>query len=245
MSRKAGSTLRIHYLQHVPFEGPAGIATWAHRQGHTLLGCRLDRGQPLPSLADFDWLVTMGGPMSVHDEGRYPWLADEKKLIERAIKARKRVLGVCLGAQLLADVLGARVYRNRHKEIGWFPVRLTQQATSSNLLADFPGSFTAFHWHGETFEIPAGALHLARNEACKNQAFEFGGTVLGVQFHLEVTPRVVRALIQNCRTDIDSGRYQQPPDQMLACRKEFGIIGRLLYRMLDRLAVPGSSRPAE
>jgi GMP synthase-like glutamine amidotransferase len=240
VSRKAGSTLRIHYLQHVPFERPAGIATWAHRQGHTVTGCRLDRGQPLPSFADFDWLVIMGGPMSVHDEGVYPWLADEKKLIERAIKARKRVLGVCLGAQLLADVLEARVYQNRHKEIGWFPVHLTPQATSSSVLAGFPEPFPAFHWHGETFEIPAGALHLARNEACENQAFEYGGTALGVQFHLEVTPSVVQALIQNCRADIGSGRYQQPPDQILACWKEFGIIRRLLYRMLDRLAVSRS-----
>jgi GMP synthase-like glutamine amidotransferase len=182
----------------------------------------------------------MGGPMSVHDESVYPWLSDEKKLIERAIRARKRVLGVCLGAQLLADVLGARVYRNPHKEIGWFPLQLTQLATSSSLVADFPESFTAFHWHGETFEIPAGARHLARNETCENQAFEFDGTALAFQFHLEVTPSAVRALVQNCRADIGSGQYQQPPDQILACQEEFGIIRRLLYRMLDRLAASGS-----
>lgn len=244
MSGRSGSALRIHYLQHVPFEKPARIATWARRQGHTFTGCRLDRGQPLPALTDFDWLVIMGGPMSVHDEGLYPWFAGEKKLIEQAMKARKRVLGVCLGAQLLADVLGARVYRNAHKEIGWFPVHLTEQATSASLLAGFPEPFTAFHWHGETFEIPAGARHLARNKACENQAFEFEEMALGMQFHLEVTPSVVRTLIQNCRADLGSGRYQQPPDQILACREEFGIIRRLLDGMLDRLAISRSGRPA-
>jgi GMP synthase (glutamine-hydrolysing) len=179
--------------------------------------------------------------MSVHDESAYHWLADEKKLIERAIRTGKRVFGVCLGAQLLADVLGARVYKNRYKEIGWFPVHLTCQATSSSLLADFPESFPAFHWHGETFEVPAGALHLAWSEACDNQAFEFAGTVLGLQFHLEVTPGSVRALIKNCRADISTGRNQQPPEQMLAFRKEFGTVRPLLYRMLDRLAALGSA----
>jgi len=218
------------------------IATWARRRGHALSGCRLFRGQPLPSLVDFDCLVIMGGPMSVHDEGVCPWLAGEKKLIERAIEAGKHVLGVCLGAQLLADVLGARVHRNRHKEIGWFPVQLTRQAISSGLWADFPDPFPAFHWHGETFEIPAGALHLAKSEACENQAFQFGSTVLAVQFHLEVTPTSVRALIENCRADIGTGRYQQSPAQMVASSQASGIIRRLLDRTLDRLAGGGSRR---
>jgi GMP synthase-like glutamine amidotransferase len=178
----------------------------------------------------------MGGLMSVHDERTHPWLVEEKKLIERAVKAGKRVLGVCLGAQLLAEVLGARVYRNRHKEIGWFPVQLTGQATPSSLLAGFPETFPAFHWHGETFDIPAGARHLAKSEACKNQAFECDGRVLGLQFHLEVTRASVRALIENCRADIRKGRYQQSPRQMLASRKEFDIIRPLLATTLNRLA---------
>ena len=174
--------------------------------------------------------------MSVHDESLFLWLIEEKKLIESALKAHRRVLGVCLGAQLLADVLGAKVSKNRHKEIGWFPVELTRQAASSRLLAGFPKSFPAFHWHGETFGIPAGARHLARSEACENQAFEFGDTALGVQFHLEVTASAVGKLIQNCREDIGSGRYQQSPDQMLACRDGFRTIRRLVDEMLDRLA---------
>jgi GMP synthase (glutamine-hydrolysing) len=178
----------------------------------------------------------MGGPMSVHDEGLYPWLAEEKNLIEGALKAHKRVLGVCLGAQLLANVLGAKVSKNQHKEIGWFPVELTRQAASSDLLAGFPESFPAFHWHEETFAIPAGARHLARSEACENQAFEFGGTALAVQFHLEVTASAVRRLIQNCRADISSGQYQQSPEQMLACREGFRTIRELVDGMLDRLA---------
>ncbi len=236
MNETAGSKLRIHCLQHVPFEPPAGVAAWALRKGHTLRGCRLYRGEPLPGLHDFDWLVVMGGPMSVHDEALYPWLTGEKKLIARAIEARKRILGVCLGAQLLADVLGAKVRRSQHQEIGWFPVHLTPQGDSSGPLRDFPQPFPAFHWHGEALEIPAGAVHLAETEACKNQAFEFGGTIVGLQFHLEVTRGGVRALIQNCQAEIDSGPYQQPPDQILARKEEFGVVRRLLPKMLERMA---------
>lgn len=236
MSETAGSKLRIHYLQHAPFEPPAGVAAWALRKGHTLRSSRFYLGEPLPGLDDFDWLVVMGGPLSVHDEAAYPRFTGEKKLIEQAIKARKRILGVCLGAQLLADVLGAKVRRSRHKEIGWFPVRLTPQGDSSGPLRDFPQPFPAFHWHEETFEIPAGAVHLAETEACKNQAFEFGGTVVGLQFHLEVTRGGVQALIQNCQADLGLGQYQQPPDQILARKEEFGVVRRLLPKMLERMA---------
>ena len=123
----------------------------------------------------------MGGPMSVHDEGVHHWLADEKKLIERAVQAGKRVLGVCLGTQqLLADVLGGKVYKGQHNEIGWFPVQVNQQAGPLRPFDGFSETFNAFHWHGETFDLPAGAIHLAQSVGCKNQAFEFGKAALGV-----------------------------------------------------------------
>jgi GMP synthase (glutamine-hydrolysing) len=225
--------VKIHYLQHVPFEGPANIAAWAETRGHLLRSTALFKGESLPSPDVFDALVVMGGSMSVHDEAQYPWLVVEKKLIEQSIQSGKLLLGVCLGAQLLADVLGAKVYRNKHKEIGWFPVRHLQEASVG---AGLPRTFTAFHWHGEAFDLPTGAVHLAESDGCANQAFEFSGKTLALQFHLEVTRASVEALIQNCAADITPGPYVQSPKQMLAAADSFAAIQPLLYQILDRWA---------
>jgi GMP synthase (glutamine-hydrolysing) len=195
----------------------------------------LFEGESLPSPDVFDALVVMGGPMSVHDEAQYPWLAVEKKLIEQSIKSGKLVLGVCLGAQLLADVLGAKVYRNKHKEIGWFPVRHLQEGS---IAAGLPRTFTAFHWHGEAFDLPAGAVRLAESDGCANQAFEFGGKALALQFHLEVTRESVEGLVRNCAADITPGPYVQSAEQMLAAAGEFLAIQPLLFQVLDRWAAP-------
>mgnify|MGYP000849044073 CR=1 FL=1 len=183
--------MRIHALQHVPFEPPGSIEAWARHAGHALAITHLYRGDPLPAVEEPDLLVVLGGPMSVHDEARYPWLIDEKRFIERAIAAGRRVLGICLGAQLIAQVLGARVYANDEKEIGWFAVEATAAARTAAVFEGFPPRLLAFHWHGETFDIPAGAVHAARSAACAHQAFAFGDRVVGLQFHLETTPNPI------------------------------------------------------
>ena len=227
--------MRVHYLQHVPFEGPANIATWAHTRSHSLTSTSLFKGEALPSPVAFDALLVMGGPMSVHDEAQHPWLVTEKKLIEQSIKSGKHVLGVCLGAQLLADVLGTKVYRNKCKEIGWFPVRHLQE---ESVAAGFPSTFTAFHWHGETFDLPAGAVHLAESDGCVNQAFAFGSKSLALQFHLEVTRESVEGLVRNSAADITSGLYVQSREQMLAATDAFAAIQPHLFQVLDRWAAP-------
>src|SRR5262249_35158018 len=153
--------MRIHYLQHVAFEDLAAIESWAEDAGHTIAATQLFRNQPLPETADFDMLVVLGGPMNIYEEDQHPWLASEKRFIERALGEEKHVLGICLGSQLIADILGARVFRNREKEIGWFPITLTEAAQSHPLFADVPENITVFHWHGDTFDLPAGAIHLA------------------------------------------------------------------------------------
>jgi GMP synthase-like glutamine amidotransferase len=178
----------------------------------------------------------MGGPMSVHDERAYPWLRQEKRFIESAIGAGKVVLGICLGAQLIAETLGAKVYANRLQEIGWFPVRRTTQAAATRLGAVLPEQFEAFHWHGETFELPAGAIHLARSEACAHQAFIYRERVLALQFHLETTRAGVEQLSQHCASDIVAGPFVQPAATMLADAGRFAGINQLMSRLLDRLA---------
>lgn len=231
--------MRIHVLQHVEFEGPAAIEDWARRSGHTIHRSRLDKGDALPELAAFDLLVIMGGPMSVNDEPLYPWLKSEKALVRSAIESGRAVLGVCLGAQMIASAMGARVYRGSEKEIGWFPVR---RVTDSGAGALFPEKFTPLHWHGETFDLPAGAVRLAETDAVPNQAFQIGSAI-GLQFHLETTAASVRQMTENAAHEIESGKpLQQPAAEILAqtplaAPEAQAILRRLLDNLTAHTAV--------
>ncbi len=229
--------MKIHYLQHVHFEDPANIFKWAKEKGHEIKGSRLFLKEPLPAVEDFDLLVVMGGPMGIYDEKDFPFLKEEKKFLEKVIKENKKVLGICLGAQLIADVLGAKVYKNQYKEIGWFPVYKTKEAEGSKIFKDFPDSFTAFHWHGDTFDIPSGSKHIFYSEGCKNQAFEYNnGKVIGLQFHFETTPESAKALIENSIEELkEKGKYIQSSDEILSKKENFSQIEKLLYKMMDKL----------
>jgi GMP synthase-like glutamine amidotransferase len=166
------------------FEDLARIEDWAKDRGHGISRTPLFDGQELPGLDEFDWLVIMGGPMNIYEEDKYPWLAREKRFIWDSIASNKIVLGICLGGQLIADVLGGKVRRNLYKEIGWHPIKLTSEGQKSRIFSVLPKTFMAFHWHGDTFEIPPQALRAAESEACANQAFMLGKAI-GLQFHLE------------------------------------------------------------
>lgn len=228
--------MKIHTLQHVPFEGPANFAQWFSRRGHTMDSTLLyERSAPLPDLDTFDFLLIMGGPMSVNDEAQFPWLVDEKRFVEKAINAGKTVVGVCLGAQLIANVLGSKVYRNREKEIGWFPVRLTDEGLKSRSFKGFTREFTAFHWHGETFDLPSGAALLAESGACMNQAFEYDGRVVGLQFHLETTEASAGKLIENCGDEIGPSPFIQGADEMMGKRERFVQLSQSLDMFLENM----------
>lgn len=226
--------MRIHYLQHVPFEGPAAIVDWATRRGHGLTGTHLYRGDTFFDLDTCDGLVVMGGPMSVNDGERYPWIETETRLIAGAIERNMPILGVCLGAQLIAKALGARVYPAPEKEIGWFPVRRVDPA-ESGAFAGGPATFTPFHWHGETFDLPRGARRLAETEVCPNQAFQFGRRVIGLQFHIEATPESVAALIEGAAHEITGGRFQQTPAEILDSADRSAKVRPILFDILDQL----------
>jgi len=197
--------MRYHSLIHVAFETPGLLAGDLRNRGHELRTTAPYAGETLPAAGDFDALIVMGGPMSVHDEAEFPWLRAEKELISVAIRERKKVLGICLGAQLIAAVCGAKVYRNLVKEIGWFPVRWVE--TGSETLY--------FHWHGETFDLPPGAELLASTDACTNQAFRIGDRVMGIQFHPEVTPAIIKGMIDNEGWELVEAPYVQCADQIL------------------------------
>lgn len=147
--------------------------------------------------------------MSIYDVEEHPWLLTEKSFLKKTIKADKKILGICLGAQLIADTLGGSVVRNPFKEIGWFPVRLTRECAAHPLLSGIPEMFTPFHWHGETFPIPPGATRIAYSNACNNQGFIFDNRIIGLQFHLETTPDSLHALLTNCAAELQVDEYVQ------------------------------------
>ena len=233
--------MRMAVLQHVPFEGPAAIADWAAAHGADLTISHLYRGDPLPAMADFDMLAAMGGPMSVNDETQYAWLTPEIALVRDAIGAGKIVLGVCLGAQIIAKALGAKVYVAQRKEIGWFEVKRTEAAHP--IFDGLPAAFTVFHWHGETFDLPAGAVRLAETASTPNQAFAIGSRVLGLQFHMEATPASVAGLVQNAADEIGAGPFEQSPDAILAGISACAALEPLLGRVLGNLTrAPGEGK---
>ncbi len=213
--------MRVHYLQHVPFENAANLGKWAEENGHSLTKTEISEGEPFPDINGIDMLAVMGGLMNVYQYRDYPWLKDEKVFIEKAIKKGIKVIGICLGAQLIADVLGARVTQNPYVEIGWHEVTLNNAGTSSNMLRDFPKTFTAFHWHGDTFEIPAGATHLASSRACKNQAFQYNENVIGLQFHFEYSQESIEKMLDNCSNELIDAPYVQNSEQI---RQNYNLI---------------------
>jgi GMP synthase (glutamine-hydrolysing) len=211
---KRTAIMRIRVFQHVPFEGPANIGEWALTHGHSLDVTKLYEDAEPPGPDEYDLLVVMGGPMNIYEYDKHPWLGGEKRAIARAVEAGRAVLGVCLGAQLIADVLGGLVTANEHKEIGWFETGLTREARAADVFKHFPDRFMAYHWHGDTFQIPPGAVHAARTGPCANQAFIYGRKIVGLQFHIETSFDSMNALIENCADEIKPAPFVQDAETM-------------------------------
>ncbi len=224
--------MRIHSLEHQPAEGPAKIADWAAERGHPLARTALYAAETPPALDAFDLLVVMGGGMNIYQHRDYPWLLVEKEFLRRAIDAGKPILGICLGAQLLADVLGGKVYQNPEKEIGWFPVRITDRRAP---FAAFPEAMNVMHWHGDTFELPPGARLVAESAACPRQAFVWGDRVVGLQFHPEMGGVNVADLTNIAADDLTPGRFVQSAERLLATPADLPTAHAALYALLDAL----------
>ena len=195
----------------------------------------MHEGADLPAPDSASLFIFMGGGMSVNDEESLPWLAAEKEFIRSAIAAGHAVLGICLGAQLIASALGARVGPNpAGREIGWFPVRRAGGTGAEPSI--MPAEVEVFHWHGETFELPAGAVHLAESQACRHQAFQFGPAVIGLQFHPEATPESVAALVASCPEDLRPAPFVQAAERILSAPPDaFDGMHRLLDAVLGQL----------
>ncbi|WFR58752.1 type 1 glutamine amidotransferase [Anaerocolumna sp. AGMB13025] len=209
--------MRLHYLQHVPFENPGSILTWAREKGYTVTSTEFFLEGSLPEQKDFDWLVIMGGPMNIYEEDKYPWLVKEKMFIKEAIRNGKVLIGLCLGGQLIADCIGGKVTKNTCKEIGWYPVRLTREAKESFLFSHFPKAPVVFEWHGDTFSsLPEEATLLAENDACAHQAFVYKTRIFGFQYHLENTLEIIKGLTKNCAEELVPDKYIQTEEELLS-----------------------------
>jgi len=192
---EGGFGMKIHYLQHDDLVQACTIEQWAIEQGILISNTQVHKGEAFPDTSDFDLLIILGGRMGAYEEDAYPWLIDEKAFIKRAIAENKYVLGVCLGAQILANVLGGIVYPHVHKEIGWWPVYFSPQIEGT-LLQGLPDMVHLFEFHGDTFKLPAGVKLLASSAGCENQAFMYKDRVLAVQFHPEVSVEKTKVLAQ-------------------------------------------------
>ena len=221
---------KVFAFRHVAGEHLGRIGPALDQAGLAWRYVDLPTGDSLPE-EPAGGLIFLGGPMSVNDELGY--IREEVRMIERALQAGTPVLGVCLGAQLLARALGARVYRNAVKEIGWFPVTWMPATDSDPVFTGLSGRDEVFHWHGETFDLPAGTARLASSEACRNQAFRYGQNAWGLQFHLEVTPEMIDAW---CRDDANCGDLREleaPIDAHLNAGRLATLSNRVFGRWAD------------
>ena len=232
--------MNIHSLEHDPLDGPGLVSDWARERGHALVRTALYDGEALPALGAVDLLVILGGPMSVHQHRDFPWLPVEKKFIAAAIGEGKPVLGICLGAQLLADALGGKVFQNAEKEIGWHPVRMIDRAPP---FAHFPETLMTMHWHGDTFTLPAGARRVAESGATANQAFVFGERIVGLQFHPEIDALTAADL---AALKTPPGRYVQTREQLVKTPADLAATRAAFFGLLDAMSArvqnPGSAR---
>lgn len=209
------------------------MGAWFEAHAARLDYTRFFAGDGLPDPAEPELVVVMGGPMSVNDEAHHPWLVAEKAFVRAVLERGTPLLGVCLGAQLMAAALGARVYPGPAREIGWFPVEGLAGTEDS---FHFPPRIEVFHWHGETFDLPPGAVHLARSQACAQQAFQVGPRAIGLQFHLETTPETARLIIDHSRDELVDGPYIQDEQTMLRLAESRApAVNRLLGQVLDYL----------
>ncbi len=229
--------MRLAIIEHAPYERAAAIGEWACARGHEVRLVDAPAGE-FPRPEEYDFLVVMGGPMSANDDASLGWLAAEKRAVRAGIDTGKRVLGVCLGGQIVASVLGAAVTRNPEPEIGWFPVKLNNAARESRVFGALPESFISGHWHGDTFAVPDGAVAMASSEACANQAFEFDeGRVVGLQFHLEWFSVDAEALAEECGAGLVPGPHVVTAEEFVAGERAHGPVCRTyLYALLDALA---------
>lgn len=225
--------MKFHILQHVPFEGAARFLDWTTTHRAEVHYTRFyDVDWTLPSLDAFDALLVLGGPMGAYDMDKFPWLIDEINFLKEVIASGKKVIGICLGAQLLAKALGANVYPHSHREIGWYRI---QKVTAHPVFEDIPDPFTVFHWHGDTFDMPDDAIHLARSNGCEHQAYIWNEQVLGLQFHMEMGEINIHSLLLHFKNDLQPDQpFVQSAEDIVARLPQADVLRLYLNMLIER-----------
>ena len=228
--------MRIHFLYHFPLKGVTYAEKWSEQKGCNVSRSFLYKNDfKLPEFHEFDLLIILGGVMSVNEEKQFPWLIDEKRFVCNAIKEEKKILGICFGGQLLADVLGAKVKKHKHSEIGWHEIRLTKEADDSDAFCKLPSGFISFEWHQDTFEIPSSCIKLAESDACENQAFEYNSRILGLQFHPEFSFENISRLLNDYSDLHVEGKYVQSAEEILRKKDLVSDSNNILKIILENL----------
>lgn len=222
-------------LIHDRHEGPGLIKTWSRANDYTFKAISVYNDVPMPNIGPLDLIVVMGGPMNIYEEVKYPWLAREKAFLTQCIKDGNQLIGICLGAQLLAERLGATVTTNGKKEIGWYDIEWTDKALEHPYFSGISRNEIVFHWHGDTFSIPPEAIHLATSKACKNQGFLWREQVLGLQFHPEITASLLEEFIQANRNELKcTGPFIQTAGRIKLLSEKNIPDRKALFSILDR-----------
>jgi GMP synthase (glutamine-hydrolysing) len=221
--------MKILFLIHSPFEMPGAIESWAAEKGYEQIYCSPYAGEKIPRSCDF--IVAMGGPQSPLALDKDPYLRDEIALLRDAMKARIPVLGFCLGAQLIGEALGARTERSPFKEVGVFPIELTEEGVRDPLLAKLPKNFLVSHWHNDMPGLTKDAAVLAKSAGCPRQIVRYSPLAYGFQCHPEITLQLAEGLVKNCPEDLAASKYVQSAQEILA--HDFAAINRNMVQMLD------------
>jgi GMP synthase (glutamine-hydrolysing) len=227
--------MKIHCIRHEPFEGLACIEDWISRNNHELSCTYTYLQQSFPTECSFDLLIIMGGTASIYKSLQDSWYLEEKQFLENCIDQKKKMLGICLGSQILASILGSNIYPGKAKEIGWFPVAFNKE--NNNELQFLPDSIDTFHWHGDTFDIPKGAVRLASSELTPNQGFVYNNHVFALQFHPEMTKTSLKKIIRAAGGELaEKGEFIQTADQILSRWDLLETNNSLIFEILDKLA---------
>ncbi|MFA5972932.1 MAG: type 1 glutamine amidotransferase [Lentimicrobiaceae bacterium] len=235
--------MHIHYFQHDHFEDLGYIGDWAESHNYTISVTRFDLKPEFPVHDDYDWLVVLGGKMSVNDSDQYPWITPEIKFIKEAIALGKVVLGICLGSQLVANALGARVTKNTEPEMGFFPVIFNQDAHTDIIFRHFPLELKVMHMHFDIFDLPEGAVAMASSLVTPVQAFRYGNTVFALQFHFEITESNAPVFIREVTPEIIYGtQLVQNPSEMLQKASCCQFNNQVFEKMLDEIVQLNSGK---
>lgn len=227
--------MRIHAFINYAVADLGSIEQWAKDRGHSISTTAVFEKETFPDIHSFDMLVILGGMMGAYEEDEYPWLFEEKQCIRQAIESKKIVLGICLGAQLIAEALGGKAYPHMHHEIGWWDVRFEEKVEQIPLFHHLPRKLKFFQYHGDTFDLPEGARWLAESDGCKNQVFLYGDRVLGLQFHPEFREQKLQEIVALHGDTITEGPYTQLPAQFLGKQENMHIAKQFLFQLLDNL----------